>query len=985
MFEPQDTPRLFGLPPGADFAAELVAGLESRMQDRAPEDWGRVRLIVNSARMQAAVMARLADGPLRILPRVELITDLGADAVMAGLPQPAHPLGRRLELAQLTARLLETSPDLAAQSAAYDLADSLAALMSEMQAEGVGPGALRNLDISDQSGHWQRALAFIDLVQRYFQPGATPDPDARQRQLVEGLIRRWAATPPSDPILIAGSTGSRGTTSLLMQAVARLPQGAVILPGFDFEMGPDLWDGLAHDTGAEDHPQYRFADLARALDMPPRSVARWTETDPVPARRALVSMALRPAPVTDGWLRDGPGLGDLMVASQGLGLLEAPDPRTESLAIALRLRAAVDAGQTVALITPDRTLARQVTAALDRWGITPDDSAGQPLSLSAPGRLLRHTAGLLGRAATPETLLTVLKHPLVHTGADRGPHLRRTRELELWLRRAGPPHPTADDLRQWAETAGIEGAEAWLDWICDTVLAAEDCTTGPLADMVAYHVALTEALARGPAGASTGELWQETAGEAALAEIGTLSEQAAAGGEMTLANYRALIDAILRARPVRDAVTADPRVLIWGTLEARVQGADVVVLGGLNEGTWPEPPGPDPWLNRRMRAELGLLSPERSIGLSAHDFQQAVCGREVLMTRATRDAEAETVMSRWLNRVLNLMAGLPGTGGPDAVSQMRGRGRIWLGHARAMEARVTRVPTAPRPAPCPPAAARPTRLSVTDIQKLVRDPYAIYASRVLRLRALDPLRKDPDARLRGTATHAIFEDYVQTVAPDDPDAAAKLVDLARAHLETEVPWVATRLNWLTRLEQVAPWFVDADAAHRAVARPAGLEIRGEWRVPGTDVTLRGTADRIDLHEDGTLVVLDYKTGTAPTDKQIRHYDPQVLIEAAMAEAGAFTDLPAREVSHAGHVQLGSPAKWRLFPLRWDDPKEKQVRLDPDEATQMLQRLLQAYADPDKGFQSRRAMETMGYAFDFDHLARYGEWDISDPATPEKLT
>ncbi len=981
MFEDSATPRLFGLPPGADFPAELVRGIEARLGDAPPEAWARVDLYVNTARTKRRLDAIFAKGPARLLPRIRLVAELGRDPLLTDLAPPADPLGRRLELTRLTGALLRAEPDLAARSAAFDLADSLATLMDEMQGEAVTPEAIAGLDVSDQSGHWQRALKFLTLVQGYFDADAAPDPEARQRKVVEALVAKWEAAPPAHPVIVAGSTGSRGTTALLMRAVARLPQGAVILPGVDPDMPRDIWDSMTDALSAEDHPQYRFARLARDLDIHPGDIAAWTDADPDPARRRLISMALRPAPVTDGWLRDGPALGDLVHAAANLSLLEAPDPRMEALAIAIRLRAAIDEGRSAALISPDRVLTRQVTAALDRWGIEPDDSAGRPLALSAPGRLLRHMAALLGRAAAPEDLLTILKHPLVHSGSERGAHLRLTHELELWLRRDGPPHPCTADLENWAAASGIDDAAPWVAWIAATILAASDVAPGPLPGICARHLELTERLAAGP-GAETSELWKKNPGEAAQAVMSNLSDQAGAAGGVTLADYRALLDALLNGEEVRDPIRPDPRVTIWGTLEARVQGADLVILGGLNEGVWPEAPTPDPWLNRRMRAQAGLLLPERRIGLSAHDFQQAVCAPEVLVTRALRNAEAETVMSRWLNRLTNLMAGLGATNGPAALAEMRARGRVWLTHARTLEARIHRAAPAARPAPCPPVDVRPKRLRVTEIQKLVRDPYAIYARRVLDLAPLDPLRKDPDAAFRGTLIHKIFERYVaEGIDPAAPDAARRLMDIARAIMAEDVPWQATRIAWLARLERISPWFVGADAAGRADAAPLALETRAHYAVPGTDVTISGTADRIDRRADGTLVILDYKTGAAPTDRQIRQYDPQVLIEAVMAEAGAFDGLPPARVAQVGHVKLSPPPGWKLHELRKPEAK---VPLSPEEGAQMLVRLLQAYADPERGYVARRAMEKMSYDYDYDHLARFGEWDISEPARKTRL-
>ena len=883
---------------------------------------------------------------------------------------------RRLDLARAVAALLQVQPDLAPRSAAFDLADSLAALMDEMKGEGVTPDDLAALDVGDHSAHWARSRQFIDVITRHWAPGHAPDAEERLRLAASHLAEVWAKTPPPDPVIVAGSTGSRGATALFMQAVARLPRGAVVLPGFDFDMKQAVWDALDAAAGAEDHPQFRFARLMRALEIAPGDVTRWTGAAPAaPARGPLISLALRPAPVTDQWREEGPALPDIGAATAGLTLIEAPGPRAEALAIALCLRAAAEAGETAALITPDRVLTRQVTAALDRWGILPDDSAGLPLPLSAPGRLLRLTAAARAEPLTAEGLLALLAHPLTHSGAGRGPHLRRTRELELELLRGGPPFADLDALRVWAAARDRDpGAAAWADWIAAVLSPGHAPGARPLAEHLADHLAMTENLAAGPGAGGSGTLWEEAPGEAALAVAVALTAAAPAGGEMGAADYAALFRSVLEGEEVRTPAKSDPRIMIWGTLEARLQSADLMILAGLNEGIWPPLPAPDPWLNRAMRQEAGLRLPERQIGLSAHDFQQAIAAPRVVLSRAIRDAEAPTVPARWMNRLGNLLGGI-GPAGEAALAAMRARGQGWLDMAATLETPAAPVPPAPRPAPRPPVAVRPSRLSVTRISTLIRDPYAIYAREVLRLRPLDPLRPEPDPPLRGTLIHEVLHRFVEETRDGLPgDARARLMAIAEEVLTRGAPWPAARRFWLAGLDRVADWFLAGEAARRAGASPAALECRGKLQMAEADFTLSAEADRIDRSPDGRLLIYDYKTGSLPSEKQVRLFDKQLPLEAAMAERGAFEGLDPAPVAGLTYIGLGS------------DPKTRDVLTDGliAEVWADFQRLLAAWADPATGYTSRARAERRKDRFDYDHLARLGEWDESDPPVPEDV-
>ena len=972
-------PGVFALPPGVDFPAHLVTGLLDRMADQPPEAMARVTLYLNTARMKRRVTDLLTDHGARILPRLRLVTELAQDPGLA-LPPAVPALRLRLELAKLIAGLLDAQPDLAPKSALYDLADSLAGLIDEMQSEGVAPPAIAALDVSSHSKHWERTQTFLSIITPLFTESLSDA--ARQRLAVAQLAARWAVAPPQDPVLVAGSTASRGTTALFMQAVARLPQGALVLPGYDFDTPTAVWSAMDDALTAEDHPQYRFRHLMDRLAITATDIQEWRAVlPPDPNRNRLISLSLRPAPVTDQWLTEGPALPPLPLATQNITLLEAHSPRTEALAIALILREAAENGTKVALISPDRNLTRQVTAALDRWAIVPDDSAGRPLALSAPGRFLRHVAGLFGEKLTADRLLTLLKHPLTASGADRGRHMFFTRQLELKLRKYGPSFPTGADLIAWAGARPDEGLQDWAQFLAETLDGLQDIAVRPLADHVAQHRALAESLARGTVASGCGELWDKPAGIAALALMNDLAAEAPHGGQFTAPVYRDLFGSLVNKGEVRDAVQGHPNIMIWGTLEARVQGAELVILGGLNDSIWPKLPEPDPWLNRSMRKNAALLLPERQIGLSAHDYQQAIAAPRVVLTRATRNAEAETVPSRWLNRLLNLVEGLPSRQGPQALAEMRARGARWLAMAHALERPSaalladTRLRPAQRPAPRPPVSVRPVRLSLTNIARLIRDPYAIYARHILKLYPLDPLHAAPDPRDRGMVVHEVLERFVKT-RPDAEtraNARRRLLNIAASVLAEQTPFPAARTLWLARLDRAADHFLTQDARHGGT--PLVVETVGSVPLSPLPFTLFGTPDRIDRLPDGRLQMIDYKTGSPPSEAQQRAYEKQLLLAAAMAERGGFADLGPSDVAKISYIGLGAG--------------EKAVETDMtpevlDQEWAKLITLIGRYLTRTTGYTARRAVFEDRYPGDYDHLARYGEWQMSDRAFPETV-
>lgn len=970
MFEPQSSPRVFALPLGADFSHAFVEGLLERLEGQSPEALAKVVIYVNTRRSARGIEEILASTGARLLPDIRVVTDLAKDQAIS-LPPPIPPLRRKLIIAQLVSAYIDHQPDVAPQSAVYDLAESLGALLDSFQGEGLDMDALSDIDVGGQSEHWERSKQFLTILDDYWnkhRPENAPDTEERQRLVAEAYATLWAKTPPEHPVIIAGSTGSRGATAVFMQAVANLPQGAVVLPGFDFDTPSDAWVAMS-----EDHPQFGFGNLVENLGFPvePDLWAKVSSSQIV--RNKLVSLALRPAPVTDQWLNEGPRLIEqLYEACDGITLIEAPSQRAEAEAIAIRLRKAAEDGQKAALVTPDRVLARRVSSVLARWDISPDDSAGRPLPLTPPGVFLRRLIALVGTPLTPGGLLAILKHPLCGGVGARSKHLQLTRLLEMDKLRGGAPFIDWDVLKSWAE--GGDAVE-WLDTIHTALLPIIDAPAElPLADWITLHLDVAQKLTAGLD--ETGPLWDKDAGAAAQKVFADLQEEAAFGGVIPLVQYRALFQSVMSGTEVREeAYLPHPGIAILGTLEARVQSADLVILGGLNEGIWPSAPQPDPWMSRDMRRQICLQLPERQIGLSAHDFQQAIAAKEVVLSRAVRDGDAPTVASRWVIRLLNLLSGL-GTVGENALTEMRRRGAKLLALSEAMNTPECEVAPAVRPSPSPPLSARPDRLSVTRIETLIRDPYIIYAEKVLRLRALDPPGKEADARERGTALHKVLEVFVERTKDGLPeDAEALFIKIAGEVLDERVPWPSVKRLWLARLKKVSGWFVAGERVRRDRAQPLITEASGERSMPELNFKLTAKADRIDMLPNGSFAIYDYKSGGLPSKKQAETFAVQLPLEGAIAQIGGFKEIGKGKISYLELIGLGGGGK--ELPLNFSD---EQI----DDIWGRLRDLIQAFSYENLGYTAHMRPEKIRYVSDFDHLSRFGEWQDGDEFEAEAM-
>jgi len=952
-------PRLFAVPPGADFAMELARGLRARLADAPPEALARVELTLNTRRAARAVTAAFEDqgGAAIFLPRIRTFDDLADDPLAEAAPA-VDPVRRMLTLTRLVAAFLERRPDLGPPAAAPALALALGRLMDEAAREGVALEALDAAAPPEHARHWETTLEFLRIVREVWpailaeQEGGALEAEARRRLAAERQARAWAEAPPAHPVIAAGSTGSRAPTAMILRAVAQAPQGAVVLPGFDPALASEVWAAIG-----DEHPWAGFRRLLDGLGAAPGDVAWWTDGDAAHApRRRLIAQALRPAPVTDDWRAALPGLrAEAAAATGGLTLLEAPDARREAAAIALALREAVETpGRRAALITPDRGLARRVSAALARWGIEPDDSGGRPLPLTPPGVFLRLVADAAFAPFEAVALLALLKHPLCAAGPGRGAHLRAVRRYEIAVLRR---RPDLASLAACAQAAAADAAFAPLAGAFARLMALQ-AAPHELAAMAAAHLDCAQALA-GDA------LWDKAAGVAARTAAQGFSVAAAVYGPCEARAYPPLFAAALGGEAREEAFRPDPRVAIWGPLEARMQTADLVILGGLNEGVWPGPPAPDPWLSRPMRARVGLPAPERAMGLGAHDVLSAACGRAVILSRALRSGGAPTTRSRWLERLVTLTRGVDA----GALAAMTARGARLLALVDPLERPAASAPPEPRPAPQPPVALRPDALSVTQVETLIRDPYAIYAQKVLRLKRLDPVGRAPDARDRGMILHDVMARFA---GGDAGDLAAALADAAALLDDAPLPPALRRL-WRARLDRLAPTLLREEARRRALGAPR-VEVKGALAASGFTLTAR--ADRIDLRAGGRAALYDYKTGAIPSDPQIQAFAKQLPLEAAIAQAGGYEGLGAVAVVEMAHVSLGGgKGAGAAKPVK-DDPAALAA-----EAWAGLLRLMAAYARPDTGYPARARPKHIAYASDYDHLARYGEWEDGDMAQP----
>lgn len=986
-------PTVYSIPPSVSFVSALAGGLLARAGGD-PLALARMTVLLPTRRACRALQEaflRVADGRALLLPRLVPLGDVDAEELVltedtaatfgpaaAQVPPSIAPLTRRLLLGQLIRTWGEARGAAPSEDQAVRLAAELARLLDQVETEGLSFDRLTDLVPEDYAAHWQSTLAFLRILTdewpRVQAALGVLGPAERRRRLLEAQAEAWRRDPPHDPVIAAGSTGSIPATAALLRVIADLPQGMVVLPGLDQESNAATWSAIREDPV---HPQHGLAQLLDRLEIDRAQVKDWPDSAPSAAsalRGRFVAQALAPAQAVAQWpsFVDETARESLESALSAVHRVDCPGSGEEAAVIALILRHALtEPGRRAALVTPDRDLARRVAAALHRWGLQVDDSAGVPLTATPPGTFLRLTAAMMAEDLAPVPLLAALKHPLAAGGRAPSAFRAKVRALEVAVLRGPRPEPGFEGLRKALKAT--PAAASLLPWLADlerlaAPLVAAQAAPAPLPQLLDAHIAFAEALARSDSESGAARLWAGEAGTAAADFIADLRAAASGNGAaMPAARYPALLLALMAGQVVRPRYGSHPRVSIWGPLEARLQHVDVLVLGGLNEGTWPAESDLGPWLSRPMRRDFGLPSVERRIGQAAHDFVQAFGAPNVYLTRASRVGGAPTVPSRWLLRMEALLhaAGLAGRLSDNDETNR------WPAWAEALDRPRRYEPETP-PAPAPPLAARPRRLSVTRIETWMRDPYALYAREVLSLRALPALDADPGAAEFGTLIHAALETFLKRYPdrlPDDVRAA--LIEIGRTAFEQAAAPPGVWAFWWPRFERIAAWLGTPEAERRAGATRVVSEGRGRLALdaPGGAFTLTAIADRIDIRRDGTLAILDYKTGAPPSDAEVRRgLAPQLPLEAAIARAGGFEGVPAAPVADLAYWRLSGGR--RAGEIR--SVKEDATAL-ADQAIAALARLVARFDDASVPYPARPRPDRALRFNDYAHLAREKAW------------
>lgn len=1003
-------PRVFTIPSDAPFldvlARAVLNGFPSGEPGRpSPFDIARVTILVPTRRAARDLERTFFDVSGRnglLLPRISPLGDIDeelfefpefpASSIDAASPSAISPIGHDLIMMDLIGEWARINPQerlaeeiLSSPRQAITLATSLAEFLDSLETEDIDPARIADLYGIESARHREAILGFLALVREKL-PARLLErrllgPKARRSLLLRREAARLAENLTPWPVIAAGSTGSIPAARELLAAIAGLPNGAVVLPGLDTRMDEESWPELGPQ-----HPQFIMKQFLEDNSLPRDEVALMPGCSEG-KRGWLASEIMRPAATSEKWLpivkSQGESIGQ---ALENLYAVETRHVSEEASAISLILRKALETpGKTASLVTPDRELARRVKQQLENWNIGIDDSAGEPLIRFGGAAFLNLLIDAAVGGHAPEKLLALFKHDLCRFGFDDDTSRQAVDVIELSVFRTNFITPCLVDLAN-AVTAARKSAglnphahpaikrKAETGWAAaagyaDRASACLKSLTEAGEQGFGEHL---ETLLRCCELAAGSAFWDGEHGEILRLLLDDLKKEAGTIASCSLATAATLVQHYISITPFRAKSKPRTRLAILGLLEARLSRPDLVILGGLNEGRWPAPADPGPWLNRPMRTALGMQQPERDIGQTAHDFAQALGCKEVYLTWSRRVGDAPAIPSRWILRLRMLVKAAGLTNWFEAAGG-------WQSLAARLDDPVAVIPCE-RPRPRPPTSARPKRLSVTRVETLIRDPYAFYASQILGFSPLDQISAGPGMAERGVLFHQAIGDFLKRFPEKlPPEATEYLLQRGRIHFTPLLSHPDAGAFWWPQFERTARWLVTEEIKQRSGVANVYSEIDGrlEFFIAGQPFILTCRADRIDLLEDGTARIGDYKTGSVPSAPQVAAgLAPQLTLQSAMLENGAFRELGKRQPCTIYYVKLGTGEP----PGEFLSPKLKVSVMDcARKHMSGLMSLLAAYEDRRQAYLPRAIIEKEDEERDFDHLSRYREWAVSGGA------
>ncbi len=783
---------------------------------------------------------------------------------------------------------------------AFKIAINLQSLFDDIEREEIDLKKLEEIDDSNLSQHRLLTLDFLKNFHVQIKNSLLKKDvffaSSSQNFIIQKFVSLLEKQGSKTPIVIAGSTGSVSFSSKLIRAISQ--KNFVVLHGASDE-----------DFAAENHPQFFLNRLIKFLKIEKKAIGQIAEEKfslSPQSRQKLISLMVLPSAETLKWQEVSKYL-DVENTSQDLAknfhLIEAKNEIEEAKIIKLILLEALQNKKTSALITNNDKLAKLVKLELEQSFLPFNDTRNLSIFNSHLVNFLLLILELIESDFNSHSLLAILKNPLCAYSQDK----KLLADFEIKI------------LRQDRANSGLEGINKKLE--NDKILKEffgnfcadfSEFSTFTLASQTSALVKIAQNLSK--------KTWQQLLEpEPAQIELFEFFEKLKTQKEITLnsKNLLSSFKTLLSQLSYFEKSDASAPIQILSTIEARLLNYDLVIIASLNEGDFPQVEAEN-WLGKKIKKDLGIDRVLKKSGQSAYDFCNYLSNRSVVLTRCKSSNGGVLIESPFLLKFKTICQKI-------GVSLNSGEKYFAL-LAKTNEVQSRQIKVAN---PKPKIEFRPKKISITDISKLLSDPYDIYAKKILQLKELEKIDFEPSYAEFGSFIHKALEEFVKNPKEEN------FLEKAQEIFEEYFLFSESKLIWWPKFENIFAEFVKEN--QRFLNLENRVEIPADVFVAG--ITIRGKIDRVIVNDEGGLEIFDYKTGQVPGKKDVMlGINPQLTLAALM--------LLEEKIASLNYWKLSSSSASEIKKI-CDDREE--ILILTAAAKAGLARLFEFFANEENGY------------------------------------
>ncbi len=822
-------------------------------------------------------------------------------------------------------------------SHALNIASQLKNLFDDIERQEIDMEKIHEIDDSDLAQHRQFTLDFLKKFYVRVKNSILKDNVFSKVAYQNLIINYFAATIDSQglksPLVVAGSTGSVNFSKKLIKSIAADKNGHVVLYGLNQEV---------ERVEKEVHPQFILSELLKFIEVEKSAVVEIAEEkfkicDELRVDLLLTSML--PSEETHAWQRLEKNLKVTEDLEKNFSYVQAKNEIEEARIIAAAASQASLVNKRVAIIANDHKFVELLKAELRKFLVKYNDARSLNLSSSKLVGLILLLFELLENDFESATLLAVLKHPFSIYLDEK-----TLVDFEVKVLREQRSGDGLVALKEKIKFAQDEEMKNFFASFLENIEPLKNLYGN--VELSKYFLAITQVIENFSA-----KTWQELIElEPAAEELGEFFKKLQNAGEFVVdvkesSRFFQSLFAQISYFEHSDSLAS---IQIMSTIEARLLNFDLMIVSSLNQGDFPQIEGEN-WLGRKIRSDLGIDLSAKKYGQNAYDFCNYLSNESVILTRCHVKGGALAIASPFILRLEILCKKL-------AIKLDDGKKYFdLLEKLDFVEASKIKV-KAQELSPKPPLEYRPKKLSITEIPKLLSDPYQIYAKRILQLRELNRIDYEPEFREFGTFVHKALEDYIKNSQEEFFMQKAENI-FAKFFISNEA-----KLIWWPKFENIFQNFIVENKGLQSSKDCVEVSIKMFVK----DVLISGKIDRVSFFGD-EVEIFDYKTGQIPSTKDVAcGLQPQLTIYALMLILGSIENL-----KNISPEKIKSLSYWKLSATAESEVKKvfkdhEEIKIVIAAAKIGLEKLIEHFNDSNNGYASDLEPQRK---HEYSHLAR----------------